>query len=190
MKKVWSVLLTIVLGIIAVAVFLVLINVYFSETIYHPVEGYYDLPTDDNNRVILYINDKTIEMIYTDEYNTVFGKASFKTNWKVWNHLIGNVFLRDNSFLSAKTAPKECVPVSVNMVCTKNYYCDVFANQGLDVCSNDESIGTAMNYTIFFFDDYIEINGEKIERKDSLGDDVLEEVIRLFIDPAIEGETE
>ena len=188
MKKFTQVLSKVLIGICGVAIACVLFKVYFIGTVFTPEEGYYDISTEEGVRTYLHVDGDSLEMIYSDEYNTIFGKATYKTSWQVWNHMWRDLYFREDSLLSAKLAPEECQPVTVTMKCTHNYYCDTFSNDGFDVLSYDDAVGTVVNMEIFFFDDYIITNGVTAEKMDSLEDPVLEEMIRLFIEPAFDNE--
>ena len=50
---------------------------------------------------------------------------------------------------------------------------------------NDAAIGDTQTINIYFFDDYITVEGERYEKMESLDDEVLGELIRLFIDPEL-----
>ena len=155
---------------------------------YVPDEGYYKITDDGNVTIYLHINGGIIETLYTDEYCTLFGKATYDTTWEIWQHFAGDLYFRSDSLLSAKLAPEECHPATVKMKCTDNRYCDtLIESDGFVVLKNEDSIGTRQTIDIYFYDDYIIVDGKKYEKMETLDNEVLGELIRLIIDPEIKG---
>jgi len=183
-----KILLYVLIGVIALSLLVASIKIYYTSTFYKPDEGYYIIPTEDEMRLIMHIDGYEIEMIYADEYDSLFGKITYDTSWTIWNHFAGDLYFRSDSILSARIAPKECTPTTVKMRCTNNLYCDTFYNESFEVMRNDKAIEDTIVVDIFFYDSYIIIDGMKLEKMESLGDEVLQELLRLFIDPVLDGE--
>ena len=187
MGKVSGSLKKVVIGIIAVVVFVALFRIYFVYKNYVPDEGYYKIADSEEAKIYLHIDGYDIEMLYGDEYNIMFGKATYDTSWRIWQHFAGDLYFKSDNLLSAKLAPKECQPTTVRMKCTDNRYCDTFADSDFTVIRNDSAIGDTQTIDIYFFDESTIIEGEKYEKMESLDDAVLAELIRLFIEPQMNG---
>ena len=187
MEKVGAFLKKVVIGVIAVVVFVALFKIYFVYKNYVPDEGYYKIADSEDAKIYLHIDGYDIEMLYGDEYYVMFGKATYDTSWRIWQHFAGNLYFRSDSLLSAKLAPEECQPTTVKMKCTDNRYCDTLMDGDLTVMRNDAAIGDTQTIDIYFFDEYIIVEGEKYEKMKSLDDEVLGELIRLFIEPKMNG---
>lgn len=186
MEKVSTILKKAVIGLIAIVVFAVVFRVSFVYENYVPDEGYYKIADNEDSRIYLHINGYEVEMLYGDEYCTLFGKATYDTSWNIWQHLVGDLYFRSDSLLSAKMAPEECHPTTVRMKCTDNLYCDtLIESDDFVVMRNDAAIGDTQTIDIYFFDEYITVEGEKYEKMESLDDEVLGELIRLFIEPEL-----
>ena len=186
MDKVSTILKKVVIGIIAIIVLAVAFRITFIYENYVPDEAYYKIEDNEESRIYLHIKGYDLEMLYGDQYCTLFGKATYDTSWNIWQHLVGDLYFRSENLLSAKIAPEECQPTTVRMKCTDNLYCDtLIESDDFVVMRNDAAIGDTQTINIYFFDDYITVEGERYEKMESLDDEVLGELIRLFIDPEL-----
>lgn len=188
MEKIGTILKKLVIGVIAIVVLAAGFRVYFVYQNYVPEEGYYKISDNEEENIYLHINGYDIEMLYGDKYCTLFGKATYDTSWRIWQHFAGDLYFRSDSFLSAKLAPKECQPTTVRMKCIDNLYCDTLIDSDdFVVMRNEAAIGNPQTIDIYFFDEYITVEGEAYQKMESLDDEVLGELIRLIIEPEIKG---
>ncbi len=186
-KILWDalrVLIVLVVAIVILAIVVIWLRVEFISTYKEPQEGYYQIENTQFDKAYLRVENFDIEIIYSDEHVTYFGKSVFDVKWNFWEHLAGDIYFIDKSILSAKTAPASATPATITMRCIDNY---VGFNDGeFEVVKGDFDDGI-MTSEIMFYDNYITLDGVRLNKVDD-ADIVLLKLVELFIDPVIERE--
>lgn len=170
--------ITIFLTIIAI----IIAGLYFYShnvtTYFRPDDTIYHCKSDGFNYYLFFNGGDEMVMIYSDEYVTSFGKATYSCSGYYWNHLFGDLYFRTKSLLSI-TNVEEANPATIITNCNTNFYVDGFESTKRK--ENAESIGVTTKFDILFYNDGILFDGMRFNNTDKI-DDVLSENVRLFID--------